>query len=168
MAEFPAKEVIAFNNRELTKNIDRIITAQELRELYLFGVNLKDDNGNEMPDKLLEHYIDSAQEWLETEVPGLIFNEKDIDDEVHDYYVDDYMNFGLIKLFHFPVKTITKWEIQFPLQTELLTFDPTWLRVDSVYGYVNLVPTEGTLSSIILGKGGSFLPLLYNNNFFGI
>ena len=157
MAEIPA-----YNIREEVKNIDRIISAQELRELYLFGVNLKDDSGNEMPDKLLEHYIDAAQEWLETQVPGLIFNEKNIVDETHDYYVDDYMNFGLIKLFRFPVKGISKWAIQFPLQTELLEFDPTWLRVDSNFGYVNLVPTEGTLSSIILGKGGSFLPLLYN------
>lgn len=155
-------EIPAYNIREENKNKTPIISAQELREKYLFGINLTDGDGNEMPDSLMEHYIAAAMEWLETEIPGLTLNEKEIVDETHDYYVDDYMVFGFIHLFKFPVKSISKWAIQFPLQTELLEFDPTWLRVDSISGHVNLVPTEGTLSSIILGKGGSFLPLLYN------
>lgn len=143
-------------------NDEPVITAQELRELFLFGVNLQDENGNEMPDTLLEHYIDAAQEWIDTEIPGIVLKQQNIVDETHDYYVDDYMQFGAIRLFRFPVISISKWAIQFPLQTDLLSFDPSWLRVESFSGYVNLVPTEGTLSSIILGQGGSFLPLLYN------
>ncbi len=155
-------EVAAYNIREDNKNEDSLITPQELRELYLFGINLNDADGNEMPDSMLQHYIDAAQEWLETEVPGLTFKEIEIVDEIHDYYVDDYMNFGIVRPFKFPVKSVSRWAIQFPLQTEVLRFDVSWVRVDSVGGQINLVPTEGTLSSIILGVGGSFLPLLYN------
>lgn len=155
-------EQTAYNIREENLNLDRILTTQELRELFLFGINLTDDDGNEFPDKMLEHYIDSAQEWLETEISGLTFNEIEIVDEVHDYYIDDYMQFGIIRPFKFPVRSCSKWAIQFPLQTDAISFDPTWIRVDSVGGQINLVPTEGTLSSIILGIGGSFLPLLYN------
>lgn len=153
-------ETVAHNIRPINK--EPILSAQELRDLYLFGVSLKDEDGNEMPDKMLEHYIKSSQEWLESEIPGFITEEKEIIDETHDYYASDYTEFGIIKTFRFPILSASKYAIQFPLQTKALEFDPTWLRVDSVSGHINLVPTEGTLSSIILGYGGSFLPLLYN------
>lgn len=152
-------EALAYNKR--ITNDTPLISAEELRDIFLFGISLADEDGNEIPDTTLEHYIDSSQEWLETEIPGLVLHEQSIVDETHDYYVDDYMNFGFTHLFRFPVISISKWAVQFPLQDEFLEFNTDWLRVESHSGQVNLVPTQGSLSSIILGMGGSFLPLLH-------
>lgn len=140
---------------------DLVITANELRSIFLFGVSLKDDDGNEMSEKLLEFYIRSAQEWLETEIGGLVLCEREIEEQ-RDYRLTDYMTYNFIKLFRFPVQNVNQVSIQFPLSQNLLTFDESWYRVESVGAHVNLFPTQGTFSSIILSQGGSYIPLVYS------
>jgi hypothetical protein len=149
---------VALNKRPKS---DLPITAEFVRNTFLFGVNLKDDDGNEMPDALIEFYIKSATRYVEREL-SIILGTKEIVNEAHDYYYDDYTAFGHVKLLHYPVQRVKKYAIQFPLSNEGLEFDPRWFKVDSVGGQVNLIPTEGTFSAILLGQGGSFLPLLYS------
>jgi len=138
-----------------------VISAAEVREIFLFGVDLSDDDGNEMSDTLIEFYIRSAQDWFERELGGLILFERSFD-ESHDYYINDYTAYSFIKLFHYPVTCVDSVGVQYPLATSVLEFDPTWYRVDGTGAQVNLVPTSGTFSSILLSQGGSFLPLLYS------
>ena len=54
---------------EWNKNL--VISAKELREIFLFGIDLSDDDGNVMPDTLLEFYIRGAQDWLERSLGGI-------------------------------------------------------------------------------------------------
>lgn len=149
----------ALNQRVL--NTATVITPDQLREFYLFGVNLQDDNGTEMSDDMMTHYINAAMRWLEAQIPGLLLQPTTITNETHDYYYDDYLKFGIIQTKYFPVTDVAAYNVQFPLQTQVLTFDPTWLNVNSISGQINLIPSQGSLSAIIIGAGGSFLPLLY-------
>jgi hypothetical protein len=149
----------AYNKRPYSKNL--IITPQELKDIFLFGVDLTNDDGDPYPEEMFEFYILSAQQWLETQMGGLMLCEKKIEAEVHDYWIADYMSYSFIKLFRYPVQSVEKVEIQFPLAQNVLQFDPAWYRAESVNGIVNLVPTQGTFSSILLSQGGNFLPLLY-------
>jgi len=132
---------IAYNIRP--QNNDLLITAQFVKDTFLFGVDLTDDNGNEMPNTLIEFYIKSAQKWIERELQ-ILLHPTVITNEAHDYTYIDYTNFGCVKLYNFPVRKVTKYAIQFPISNEILSYDPTWFKTDSVGGMVNLIPTEGT------------------------
>lgn len=148
----------ALNKRPYSKSL--IITPDELKNLFLFGVDLTNDDGDPFPEEMYEFYIRSAQEWLEMQIGGLLLCEQEVE-EVHDYYVSDYTSYSFVKLFRFPVQEVSFFGVQFPLATNVLQFDPTWYRAESVGAQVNLVPTAGTFSSILLSQGGNFLPLLY-------
>jgi len=148
----------AYNQRPIAK--DLAISVQELKDFFLFGIDLTDDNGCEFPEGMYEFYIRSAQEWLEMELGGLAITERVIENEIHDYYMNDYISYNFMKLFRFPVTEVSDVSIQFPLSSTVLKFDPTWYRAESVSGQVNLVPTQGTFSSILIGQAGGYLPLL--------
>lgn len=150
----------AFNKRPYSK--DLVITPDELKKIFLFGVDLTNDEGEPYPEEMFEFYIRSAQQWLESQLGGLVLCEREITDETHDYYSTDYFSFSFIKLFRYPVQSVSKLAIQFPLSTGEIKFDPSWYRAESTNGIVNLVPTQGTFSTILLSQGGNYLPLLYN------
>lgn len=151
-------EAIAYNIRPSSDDLP--IDAAFVKETFLFGVNLKDDDGNEMSDTVIEFYIKSSFKWLEREL-GIRLLKTVVTNEAHDYYYGDYIQFGHVKLNHFPLRKITKYSIQFPLTSDRLNFDPSWIVADSVGGQVNLIPRQGTISSILMGQGGAFLPLLH-------
>jgi len=139
---------------------DLVISAKEVRDIFLFGVDLTDDSGKEMPDALIEFYIRGAQDWLERSLGGLSLTPIEVD-EAHDYYINDYVQYAFIKLFRYPTQCVNFVGVQFPLATNVLKFDPTWYRVEQIASQVMLVPTQGTFSSILLSQGDNFLPLLY-------
>lgn len=149
----------AVNKRPKSSGI--VITPQELKDTFLFGIDTTDDDGNQFPESIYEFYIKSAQNWLETQIGGLILCEKEIE-EYRDYHINDYRSFGFIKLLKFPVQSVQEVSAQFPLSENRLVFDPSWYRTDSTTAQTNLVPTNGSISSILLGQGGNYLPLLYN------
>lgn len=150
----------AVNKRE---PVGLIITPQEVKNLFLFGVSLTNDDGDPFPDEMFEFYIRSAQGWLETELGGIILCEREIE-EYRDYHATDYQSFGFIKLHKFPVQSVSEISAQYPLSKDRLTFDPSWYRTESVGAQTNLVPTSGTFSSIVMGQNGGFLPLLHSGN----
>lgn len=142
-------------------NKDLIITTDELKKIFLFGIDLTDDNGEPFPEEMFEFYIRSAQEWLESQLGGICLCPTTIVNEVHDYYMNDYMAYSFLKLYRYPLLSVEGLAIQFPLSTNVVNFDPSWIRAESVASQVQLVPTQGTFSSILLSQAGSFLPLLY-------
>jgi len=140
---------------------EQVIDADFVKSTFLHGVNLKTDDGVDLPDEAIDFYIQSATRWVEREL-NVIILPTSISSESHDYYWDDYANFAFVKLLNFPVRSVSKVAIRFPLTTELLAFDDEWYRIESVAGQVNLIPTQGSFSAILIGQGGSFLPLLYS------
>ena len=151
----------AFNKRPVT-NSDLLIDADFVKNVLLFGVSLKDDDGNTMSDFLIEFYIRSAQQWMERELQ-ILLHPTVVLAETHDYLMQDYINFGFIKLTHLPVRRVTAIRMKFPVSSTSITWDDSWYKVDARNGMVNLVPTAGSFSTILMGQGGSFLPLLYQS-----
>lgn len=152
---------LASNIRPINKD-KLVVDAQFVRDNFLFGIDLRDDNGNEMPDSLIEFYILSAQQWLEREL-DIFLTPTLVEKETHDYYFQDYSNFSYVKLFHKPVYDVSYLAIRFPLSSSTLEFDPSWFKIESTAAHVNLVPTGGTISSVLVSGGGSFLPMMYTN-----
>lgn len=140
--------------------IRRILTVPQLLDRYLFGVNLTDDAGERFSDASFQFYILAAIRWMEKQldIPILptVFVEK------HDYYRNDYEMFNLIRLDNYPVIDVEEFRVQYPSGQNVIIFPNEWLRVNLPEGHVQIVPTAGTLSDILIGQGGSFLPAIYN------
>lgn len=151
----------ALNKRPKIKSNQLAVTVKDLKSRYLHGVDLKDDTGNDYDDKNLEFFIRSAQSWFQKEIPGLLLFPTNITGERHDYYINDYVAYNFIKMFKFPVQSVSALRMQFPLATQAITFDERWYRTESVAAQMQIVPTSGTFSNMLLSQGGNFLPLFY-------
>ena len=151
------------NKRSISNNL--VLTVEQLKNIFLFGVQMDDDDGNEFPKEMFEFYILSAQQWLEAQLGGLKLCETTFT-EKHDYRFSEYVQYNFIKLFKFPVQDVNSVAVQFPLADNALEFDPSWYRFESVGAHGNLFPTQGTFSSIVLSQGGSYIPLIYTGLLF--
>mgnify|MGYP000919821054 FL=1 len=72
------------------KNKDAILSPTELRELYLYGINLKSRDGTELPNYTWWHIINDAQEEIEKFLA--IHFRRQLVTETLTYLRDDYLN----------------------------------------------------------------------------
>ena len=88
-----------------------LLSVQDLKDRYLFAVDLRDNQGNELPDEVLAFHIDSAITQIEQECEIWItpvFLEED-----RDYLLNDYVNWSIMQLDSNPVISVDKFEIRF-------------------------------------------------------
>lgn len=137
-----------------------ILTVRELKQRYFFGVNITDDAGEPLPDAVFRHYILQAIRWFEHQIDIAILPTQF--SEQHDYYRSDYNAFNLIQLDNSPVISIESFTAQYPSGQNIVEYPTEWLRLNKESGQVQIVPTAGTLSEVMIGEGGSFLPAVYN------
>lgn len=138
-------------------NNDLIVTVDFVKTNFLFGISLKDDDGNEMPGTLIEFYIRSATEWLEDQLQ-IRLRPVTVTNEAHDLYYQDYLNFNSVRLFHRPVRRLTRLALEFPMMASAIEFDPEWFRAEHLSGYVCAIPSGSSISKFLIGAGGAFLP----------
>lgn len=135
-----------------------ILTVQQLKDIYLFGVNLTDDNAVPYPDSVFELGIRAAIDHVEREV-GINIRKTVVTHERYDYYRRDYQEWVTLQLRKTPVISVEAMRVMWPSDTLVMTFDPSWLRLRPS-GQLNVVPMAGTLSQVLLTVGGSFLPFI--------
>lgn len=142
-----------------------ICSIKELKTFYLFGVDLTNDKGEEMPDSLFAHYIksavDSLEQFLDIQIRKLA-----IPEERHDYYRDDYDKYIWVALNHQPVISIESVTLVLPGEQVVQVFEPDWIHIQRESGQLQLVPGTGTAGSILLGASGAYIPIVYGGNKF--
>lgn len=136
-----------------------IMTVSELKDLYLFGVDLTNDQGTPFPDIVFEWGIQQAIRWLEMEL-DIRIRPTVYTDERYDYYRQDYLNWTIIRLRESPIISVEAVKVMWPSNTTLIQFPTDWIQVRKDMGQINIVPSSGTFSQVMLTPGGSFLPLL--------
>lgn len=141
--------------------IQNVLTVEQLKQRYLFGVDLTDDEGNILPEEVFQFYILSAIAWLEHELDIKILPTTFVR-ELEDYQRNNYQAFTFIQLENYPVISIEEFAVEYPSGQNVIVFPDEWLRLDKTHGILRVVPTAGTLSEILIGQGGSFLPAIYN------
>ena len=142
-----------------------IITTSELKDIYLFGLDLTDDAGNPFPDIMFDWGIRWAISWMEKTLDIKIRPTVFVD-ERYDYYRGDYLNWTIIKLHESPAISVEKVSVKWPSNNAVIDFPQEWIQLRKDAGQVNIVPTSGTFSSVLLTGSGSFLPLLAAGNDF--
>lgn len=142
-----------------------IISVDQLKTNYLFGLDLTDDAGNEYPNSLYEYFIKSAVSWLEKRL-DLPIRVQGIIEEKHDYYREDYKQYIWMKLKQSPVISVEEVRMVLPGEQVVQTFDSDWIHVQKESGQLQLVPGTGSAGSILLGAAGAYISMIYRNNRF--
>lgn len=83
------------------KNTGAVLSSTELRELYLYGINLKSRDGTEVPQYVWEQKIKSAQSEVEKFLAIKLMRQ--LVTETLSYFRDDYLNNLPIINTSFPV-----------------------------------------------------------------
>lgn len=138
-----------------------VLSVAQMKQRYMFGIDLTNDQGEPLPDSVWEHYIFAAIEVLEHQIDIPILPTT-FEGEMHDYYRSDYGQYNIIQLENYPVISVEDFTVQYPSGQNVVKFPPEWIRLDKNHGLLRIVPTAGTLSEILVGAGGSYLPAIYN------
>lgn len=141
--------------------IQGLLTVEQLKQRYLFGVDLTNDEGEPLPDEVFQFYILSAVAWLEHELDIKVLPTT-FERELEDYQRNNYQEFTIIQLENYPVISVEEFAVEYPSGQNVIVFPDEWIRLDRTHGILRVVPTAGTLSNILIGQGGSFLPAIYN------
>lgn len=139
------------------------IDAKYLQDNYLKGLIFVDADGKPYGPEWYAQKVNTGISRFEhatqmSLVPHLI------EDETHDYYIKDYQLYAFIQLYHYPLIVTQEHPVvkaKYPTGQLVTTFPREWVRADAMHGQIQLIPTQGTLSQVILGQGGSYLPIIY-------
>lgn len=137
---------------------DNIMTVATLKDVYLIGIDLTDDAGNPYPDLHFKWGIRWAINWVEHLLDIKIRETPLV--ERYDYYFNDYVVWTIIQLRESPIVQVNGVSVHWPSNTKVIDFPTDWIQARLEDGTINIVPTSGTLSQVLLTAGGSFLPLL--------
>src|SRR4030042_3147984 len=137
-----------------------VLTVDQLKNWFMFGLDLTDDDGYPFPNSMFECAIRAAIDSLE-KVIGIRIKPTHIIGERQDYYRQDYLDFAFIQLNEYPIFDITKVALRYPTAGSDITFPAEWYQINKAHGQVHLIPTSGSLSQIMMGQGGDYLTFVW-------
>jgi hypothetical protein len=136
-----------------------VISIEEVKTNYLFGLDLTDDYGTPFPDSFFQHYIKTAVSWIEHRL-DLPIRPRVIEDEQHDYCGEDYRDYIFLHLKYYPVIEVEEVKMVLPAGQIVQTFDPAWFNLRKDSGILHIVPGSGQAGTILFGAGGAWLPFM--------
>lgn len=136
---------------------ESLLSVADLKKRYLFAVDFRDKDGNELPDEALAFYIDSAISQIEHECDLLITPTQLREDR--DYILNDYVQWCYMELDYAPVISVDKFYLRFQKDENFVEFPQEWIRLDNHTGVIRIAATQGTIMNWVITKF-SFLPRL--------
>lgn len=136
-----------------------ILTPEQLKQRYLFGIKLQDEKGNDMPREVIQHHISAAISYLEHKMDIIIAPTQFVED--YDYRQVDYTNFNFLQLKHRPLASMEALKAQFPNNVELVTYPKEWFVLEKEAAQIQLSPQTGSMSGLIVTSAGTYVPLLF-------
>lgn len=128
------------------------VSVSDIKNNYLFGIDLSDANGNPLPEGLFIHYLNSAVDYLQN-LLDITISETEFMGERHDYIRNDYQNWGFIQLSHNPVKEVKGVRLMYGNRPSVeIPLD--WVQLNKLTGQITLFPSAGSANSLIIGQTG--------------
>ena len=127
------------------------VSVSAIKNNYLFGINLADANGNSLPEELFVHYINAAVDYVQN-LLDIVITPTDFK-ERHDYFRNDYRNWGFIQLDHNPVRAVKRITLMYGDQ-HAVEIPLDWVQLDKLTGQITLFPSAGSANSLIIGQTG--------------
>ena len=129
----------------------KAVSVKAVKNIYLFGIDLSDANGNPLPEELFIHYLNAATDYVQN-LLDIIISDTDFT-ERHDYIRNDYRNWGFIQLQHNPVKEVKRVTLMYGNErTVEIPLD--WVQLNKLTGQITLFPSAGSANSLIIGQTG--------------
>lgn len=146
------------------KNINRVgplVTVDELKKVYLFGIDIIADNGQALPDEAYQKYIDNAVSLLEHDLDISIFEREET--EFRDYSYNEYMDWGYMQLNNFPVIEIDSIDMVYFRDQDgnpesVQTIPKSWIRLQKHDGIIRFVPNNKFAANLQVSGTGAFFP----------
>jgi hypothetical protein len=140
-----------------------VLSVEELKTNYLFGLDMTDEAGNAFPSTMFEHYIKTAVSWVEQRL-DLPLRPKRIDVEKHDFIREDYDKYIWLETDLFPVIDVEEIKLVLPGNQVVQNFTREWIHVTKESGQIQIVPGTGSAGTILLGASGAWIPFIYGIN----
>lgn len=145
-----------------SNNALSVLTVDQLKSRYLFGLDLTDDTGTPIPDESFQFYIEAAVNGLERELDISILP-KSITNEKHDYYREDYDKYIWLETKQKPIISLEAVRLVLPGAEVVENFPAEWFQIMEEAGQIQLIPGVGTAGTVLLGANGAYIPLIYGN-----
>lgn len=137
------------------------LTVAQWRAAYLYGIPDTDPaTGLSFPAAEYEYHLNVGYRTLEA-MTDLAILPVEIEDERHDYYINDYQAWGWLRLFQNPTREVISIQGVYPSTNTVLTIPPEWIQLDPMVSHVQLVPAHGTLTQFIFTGSGTLIPTLF-------
>lgn len=135
-----------------------VISIEQLKARYLFGIDLTDKDGRTMPDDTIQYAIDSAVSYLEHKLDIVILQRKILNEE-HDYRSINNTNFNFISLKKRPLIDVTVVKARYAPGSDLQEYPKEWYVVEKDAGQLQLVPRGASTIA-----QASYLPGMMGNS----
>lgn len=135
------------------------LTAKYFTENYLTGFTFNGSDGRPLPPAFYENKLADAFAKLE-KITGVDVLQRQVIDEVHDYYTGDYLNYAYVQLFRIPCQHVLEVRAVYPTGQTIQVFPSQWVRLTVEHSQFHLVPTSGSLAQVMLGGGAGYLPFI--------
>lgn len=129
-------------------------TPEAIKNSFIFGIDIKDENGNELDKNfynyLIETGIDQAEQELDIAILPRYLEEE------HDYNEQEFNSYMFTKTYKRPIVQVEELKLDFAGQT-IYDYPSDWWKVYNRMGQIQLFPT-----TLMKASGSGF-----NNNAFG-
>lgn len=136
-----------------------VLSVDELKENYLFGLPLEDDNGNQMPDSFFEFYIRSAVAYAERRLNTRL-SQTIITDERHDFVRQDYNKYIWLQLKNKPLISVQQVRLVLPTNQQVISYPIEWTQPDYDAATIQIVPGSGSTAAVALGLSALWAPII--------
>ena len=150
-----------------------LINTNDMRKIYLNGLDLRYDDGSELEDEVIQRFIDEAysavETYLDIYIAATLFSGPAFDREgnplngnceVLDYEQSQYTQFGSLDLSYTPVIRVFEVRLVYPTFNTIITFPPSWFRIQKLSGRLNMFPMKGTYHQVLTSIGSLYPRLL--------
>lgn len=142
---------------DLPSSSDEIVSnpcfsTEEMKQNFLFGIDLSDQQGKPFPKALLVAYLNSAISWVEA-LFDICLSPREVNSETHDYERSDYTNWGYMQLWKRPIQEVKALRMMYGNRPSF-EVPADWIRVDKTSGKIQLFPSSSSISNMIIDSGG--------------
>lgn len=147
------------------KGTSSIIDPNDIRQNYLFGINLQ-KQGQVLTDDVYQYYIDAAVEQLQNYLGIKLF--KQVIQESKDFYSDDWMQWGYLKTTY-PVRCAFEL-IGYLGTVKQVTYPTDWLSVrktsdgELYQRQIHIIPNSANVQNEAIMYTGILPSVNYHSN----
>ena len=131
-----------------------LFSEDELKQNYMFGIDLSDSQGNPFPRSIIIHHLNAAISYVERTLGIQIVESEET--ELHDFNQNDYLNWGYLQLFKCPAIEVLDLRLTHG-NDDGMVIPKEWIQLNKKTSQVTIFPRSGSSGSLIIGANGGLI-----------